>query len=511
MRTPHVDDSDPSAPCQADSPRTVRLTPFLFLLLFCLDVTAQIAGERARFARDRFYLEGSTASVLYQGDRPWSGESGLAGLINRTGPGGELKLGYRLGTSSDLAVGWMAGIYPGILSPGADLELIDATSSSKTRSSVLLEYRYRMLPFGSYEPFFALGWGSVYSRVNSLDQWGGGPSLSIGVYRPFGKIDVGVQLRQQYVMPDQAVDRAVSGSGADVLHAVLIGVRYALPVRSPALNEVSLASPGFLDTSEEGVFMVESDLDPAELSVRWDMGDGQTALGQSIRHAFREAGTFTVSAHISSSKESIRLETRVSVRERVERAAISSITHTPMSGLPGDTIRFIPNLRGTDVDCLWAFGDGASSSTCETKHVFSDPGTYRVLLSASNAGGNDAMSRTIRIAPDACAGLDRLTDVHFRRNSRELVLDMRELLRKNFADAARCPDRLLIVSGFAFDSERDAQELALARAEAVLQYYLNLGMSTRTARLGRAVVQSEEGWIGDLWQGRKTTTALIRE
>lgn len=489
----------------------MRLSPSLFLLLFCLDVSAQTMDGRARFARDRFYLEPSTASVLYQGDRPWSGQGGLAGLVDRTGPGAELKVGYRMGASTDLALSWMTGVYPGILSSGTGLERIDLGSSSSTRRTLLVEYRYRLLPFGAYEPFIGIGWGSVHSRINGLDQWGGGPSLSFGVFRPIGRIDVGAQFRQQFVLPDQAVDRAVSGTGTDALQAVLIGVRYRLPVRLPNLNEVTLASPGFLHTGEEGVFMVQSDLDPAQYSVRWDLGDGRTASGQAVRHAFREAGVYTIVARVTSAKESIRLETRTSVQKRVEPVSITSINHTPLAGLPGDTIRFVPTTRGTDVSCLWAFGDGASSTSCEADHVFSNPGTFRVLFSASNATGNETMSRTVRIAPDLCAGVDRLADVHFRRNSHELVLDMRELLRDNFTDAARCPDRTLVVSGFAFETEADAQDLAMARARVVLQYYLNLGLSSKSARLGRAVIQSEEGWIGEVWQGRKTTTALVRE
>jgi len=101
--------------------------------------------------------------------------------------------------------------------------------------------------------------------------------------------------------------------------------------------------------------------------------------------------------------------------------------------------------------------------------------------------------------------------VHFRRDSQELVLDMREILRDNFAVASRCPDRTLVVSGFAFDTEQQAEELALGRARAVMQYYRNLGMPTRSVQLGRAIVQSEEGWLDEPWEGRKVSSALTRE
>jgi len=489
----------------------VRLLPYLFLCLLSLDAFAQKAGTDARLARERFFVEASTAAVLYQGDRPWRGASGLSGLSDRMGPGSGFTLGYRWTPSSDVAVSWAKGTYPGILTAAPGLEAIDIATSSSNRTTVLMEYRYRMLPFGRFEPVIGAGWGSVYSRINDLDQWGGGPALSLGVFRPVGPVDLGIQLRQQYVIPDQAIDRAVSGAGADALQSIHFGLRYALPERRPDMGDIGLSTPGFLSTDEEGVFTVSSELDPSDYSVRWELGDGRSATGQAIRHSFREPGTYTVTARISTTRESFALESSVSVRQRIVAAGINTIDHTPLSGIPGDTIRFAANLSGTDVECLWAFGDGASATSCDAEHVFRTPGSYRVLLSVSNAEGSDTMTRTLRIASDACAGIDRLAEVHFRRNSQELVLDMREVLRENFASAARCPDRTLVVSGFAFETERDAQELSLARARAVLQYYLNLGMSSRSVRLGRAVVQSEEGWVAEMWEGRKVSTALIRE
>jgi len=69
----------------------VRFLPF-FLLLLCLDARAQVVSESPRSARERFFVEGSSATVLYKGDRPWKGESGLKGLSDRMGPGMALVL-----------------------------------------------------------------------------------------------------------------------------------------------------------------------------------------------------------------------------------------------------------------------------------------------------------------------------------------------------------------------------------------------------------------------------------
>ncbi|MGB0650874.1 MAG: hypothetical protein ACPGQT_08170 [Rhodothermales bacterium] len=83
-------------------------------------------------------------------------------------------------------------------------------------------------------------------------------------------------------------------------------------------------------------------------------------------------------------------------------------------------------------------------------------------------------------------------------------------LRENFASASRCPDRTLVISGHAFDNERNAQDLALDRARAVMQYYLNLGLAPGNVRLGRAVVHQRATWDTEVWRGRRATTQLDR-
>ena len=494
----------------ANPPDTVRFLPF-FLFLLCLDARAQVVSESPRSARERFFVEGSSATVLYKGDRPWKGESGLKGLSDRMGPGMALGVGYRWSSEGDILVSWATGVFPGILTSASGLAPIDPAISTSRRSTLAIEYHHHPWRLGSLEPFVGLGLGSVRGQINGLRRQGAGPSFSMGIFRPIGPVRLGVQLRTLAVLPDRAADQATSGSGADALHAMLFSMRYALPARTHTLSEVTLSVPGFLDTGKEDVFVVETTLDPSLYDVSWELGDGRRATGQSIRHTYRQAGIYTVVARVSGPRKRIVLQSRVNVRDRIEPPRITTISHSPYAGFPGDIIRFEADLTGTDGQCLWAFGDGSSATTCRADHVFEAPWTYRFLLSVTNAAGSDTKTRTVRIASDACAGREMLAAVHFRRNSQELVLDMREILRDNFAVASRCPDRTLVVSGFAFDTEQQAEELALGRARAVMQYYRNLGMPTRSVQLGRAIVQSEEGWLDEPWEGRKVSSALARE
>lgn len=202
--------------------------------------------------------------------------------------------------------------------------------------------------------------------------------------------------------------------------------------------------------------------------------------------------------------------TGVLVSERIEPARVRSMTVSRPSPAEGDTLTFVPTLSGNDVFCAWDFGDGRSSSECEPWHIFVRPGTYNVRLTVSNAAGEDSLRRTVRVREDVCRGLTALASVYFRYQSPELALEMREILRENFAAASRCPDRILVISGHAFDNERNSEELAMERASAVMQYYLNLGLASKKVRVGGAIVHQRESWDNEVWRGRRVSTELER-
>jgi outer membrane protein OmpA-like peptidoglycan-associated protein len=116
----------------------------------------------------------------------------------------------------------------------------------------------------------------------------------------------------------------------------------------------------------------------------------------------------------------------------------------------------------------------------------------------------------VRVREDVCRALTALASVYFRYQSPELALEMREILRENFAAASRCPDRILVISGHAFDNERNSEELAMERASAVMQYYLNLGLASKKVRVGGAIVHQRESWDNEVWRGRRVSTELER-
>ena len=62
----------------------------------------------------------------------------------------------------------------------------------------------------------------------------------------------------------------------------------------------------------------------------------------------------------------------------------------------GDSISFT-NSSSNATDYLWNFGDGASSSEENPKHVYSKSGTYNVVLKAYGSSGTDESSLSLKV------------------------------------------------------------------------------------------------------------------
>jgi hypothetical protein len=63
---------------------------------------------------------------------------------------------------------------------------------------------------------------------------------------------------------------------------------------------------------------------------------------------------------------------------------VAKFTYTPLDNPEaGDTIQF-QNISTDATSFEWEFGDGGTSSLKEPRHIYSDPGTYEVKLTAVN-------------------------------------------------------------------------------------------------------------------------------
>lgn len=138
---------------------------------------------------------------------------------------------------------------------------------------------------------------------------------------------------------------------------------------------------------------------PAGLPIyNWDFGDGNTAttFGNSTSHIYTVPGLYYVELEGTSTLGNcIGTETKLDYVEVIDCSVnppIAGFNQNPDSGCGpllvtfADTSQAVPDPA---TSWLWRFDDGGFSVAQNPTHQFDSVGSYRVMLVASNTGGND--------------------------------------------------------------------------------------------------------------------------
>lgn len=159
-----------------------------------------------------------------------------------------------------------------------------------------------------------------------------------------------------------------------------------------------------------------SDADGQRLAFKWNFGDGKTAEGAEVTHAFNVSGAYQV---ILTADDGLGLENSrsqlvypVRVNNRPQAAAVAL-----RDACPAETIDFDGSASiDRDGDALvyqWDFGDDSKGEGARISHAFERPGEYRVRLTVTDPSGtacaSDDAVTVVRVdsAPIAVAGEDR--------------------------------------------------------------------------------------------------------
>jgi PKD repeat protein len=73
----------------------------------------------------------------------------------------------------------------------------------------------------------------------------------------------------------------------------------------------------------------------------------------------------------------------------------AAFTFSPASPTPGQTVQFTDTSAGSPTSWQWDFGDGATSTSQNPSHAFSQMATYSVSLTVRNGFGSDSVSRSV--------------------------------------------------------------------------------------------------------------------
>jgi PKD repeat protein len=126
----------------------------------------------------------------------------------------------------------------------------------------------------------------------------------------------------------------------------------------------------------------------------WDFGDGGTSTDQNPVHAYSQPGDKTVSLTIGDGAytHTLSMDDYISVVTYIAAPQADFIAG-PLSGPAPLTVHLTDTSIGGATSWLWDFGDGSSSTQQNPTHVYIQPGSYTVKLTASNPLGGDTIEK----------------------------------------------------------------------------------------------------------------------
>jgi len=150
------------------------------------------------------------------------------------------------------------------------------------------------------------------------------------------------------------------------------------------------------------------------VSYSWNFGDGSTASGITVSHAYSNPGTYTVTFSVDDAAGNgpVSDTLKVTVVDTTPPVADAGPDQTVDEDIP---VTFDGNGSSDDegiVSYQWNFGDGGTGSGITNSHTYSNSGTYTVTLTVTDGAGlsdSDTLTVTVLDAtpPVAEAGPDQ--------------------------------------------------------------------------------------------------------
>jgi len=134
------------------------------------------------------------------------------------------------------------------------------------------------------------------------------------------------------------------------------------------------------------------DPDGVIVSYSWDFGDGNTATGVEVDHAYEDDGVYTVTLTVIDDDDATGSAT--ATKNVLNRPPIASFTENATIVSKDEAIHFDASEShdpdGTIVNYLWDFGDGNTTTGVTSDHAYSEDGNYTVTLTVTDDDGASA-------------------------------------------------------------------------------------------------------------------------
>jgi PKD repeat protein len=152
----------------------------------------------------------------------------------------------------------------------------------------------------------------------------------------------------------------------------------------------------------------------------WTFGDGGVSTAQHPSYTYTTPGTYNVSLTVFNGSGSDTI-TKVNYITVGPPPPVADFSGTPTTGYLPLTVNFTDlSTGGAPTAWSWDFGDGGTSNDQNPTHTYSNPGTYDVTLTVSNASGSNTVAKsgyitvqqaTVRWASSAYAGSNSLDSI----------------------------------------------------------------------------------------------------
>jgi PKD repeat protein len=159
------------------------------------------------------------------------------------------------------------------------------------------------------------------------------------------------------------------------------------------------------------------DADGRITSYEWDFGDGATATGPVVGHAYARPGSYEVALVVRDDSGAPLNVARDTAVVRINAAPIAD-AGPDLSGAPGEELVLdgsgSVDPDGAIADWTWRFPDGSEARGVRVARTFAEPGQHRVRLTVRDDTGLaeafdvDEVAVAVNAAPVAIAGPDVL-------------------------------------------------------------------------------------------------------
>lgn len=216
-----------------------------------------------------------------------------------------------------------------------------------------------------------------------------------------GSSALGVLVTHTYAAPGTYVASltVTDNAGATATDSLVVTVTNAVLANRPPVASAGPDVAGTVGTAVAFHGGGSVDPDGPIAAYAWDFGDGGTAAGVAVSHAYAAAGQYTVRLTVTDAAGATGFDTAVvTVTAALNQPPVAS-AGADQAGLVGTDFAFngsgSRDPDGSLASYFWSFGDGTAGSGVAVLHRYASAGTYQVRLTVTDNAGAVATATVV--------------------------------------------------------------------------------------------------------------------